>query len=76
MFEDFFQDFFGQGIGQSFGLGKIKLQMVSTSPAGIVKITDMAQVELPIGSYGNNPRAEYSHCHVEDLVGSKTLLPK
>ena len=46
MFEDFFQDFFGQGIGQSFGLGKIKLQVVSTSPAGIVKITDMTKVEL------------------------------
>jgi transitional endoplasmic reticulum ATPase len=46
MFKDFFQDFFGQGLGQSFGLGEIKLQVVSTSPAGIVKITDMTQVEL------------------------------
>ena len=30
MFEDFFQDFFGP----SFGLGEIKMQVVSTSPAG------------------------------------------
>ena len=43
MFDDFFQDFFGQGLGPSFGLGEIKLQVVSTSPAGIVKITDMTQ---------------------------------
>jgi len=46
MFEDFFQDFFGQGFGPSFGLGEIKLQVVSTSPSGIVKITDLTQVEL------------------------------
>ncbi len=42
MFENIFHDFFGG----SFGLGEIKLQVVSTSPAGIVKITDLTEMEL------------------------------
>lgn len=42
MFEDMLQDF----LGPSFGLGEIKMQVVSTSPSGIVKITDMTEIEL------------------------------
>ncbi len=64
MFEDFFQDFFGQGVEQSFGLGEIKLQVVSTSPSGIVKITDTTQVELLPEAAEITPRTEHSHCHV------------
>ncbi|AAM05219.1 TPA: CDC48 family AAA ATPase [Methanosarcina acetivorans] len=76
MFEDFFQDFFGQGFGPSFGLGEIKLQVVSTAPAGIVKITDMTQVELlpeamEIISEQNIPTVMY-----EDLGGLKDAISK
>lgn len=46
MFEDFFQDFLGPPFNPSFGLGEIKMQVVSTSPARIVKITDMTELEL------------------------------
>jgi transitional endoplasmic reticulum ATPase len=42
MFEHVFHDFFGG----SFGLGEIKLHVASTTPAGIVKITDITEVEL------------------------------
>jgi len=76
MFEDFFQDFFGQGFGPSFGLGEIKLQVVSTAPAGIVKITDMTQVELlpeamEIISEQSIPTVMY-----EDLGGLKDAISK
>ena len=53
MFEHVFQDFFGS----SFGLGEIKLHVVSTAPAGIVKITDITEVELL-------PEAEIGRAHV------------
>lgn len=76
MFEDFFQDFFGQGFGSSFGLGEIKLQVVSTSPAGIVKITDRTEVELlpeatEVISEQNIPIVMY-----EDLGGLKEAIGK
>ena len=73
---DFFQDFFGQGLGQSFGLGEIKLQVVSTSPAGIVKITDMTQVELLPEAMEITPEQNIPTVMYEAWVGSKTLLPK
>jgi transitional endoplasmic reticulum ATPase len=41
MFEQIFE-----GMFPSFGLGEIKLQVVSTTPPGIVKITDMTEMEL------------------------------
>jgi len=76
MFEDFFQDFFGQGFGPSFGLGEIKLQVVSISPSGIVKITDLTQVELlpeatEVTSEQNIPSVMY-----EDLGGVKEAIGK
>ncbi len=43
MFEHMFEDFFGT---PSFGLGEIKLQVVSTAPSGIVKITEITEIEL------------------------------
>ncbi len=39
IFEEFFR-------GPSFGLGEIKLQVISTSPGGIVKITPETELEL------------------------------
>ncbi|MCE8426436.1 MAG: CDC48 family AAA ATPase [Candidatus Methanoperedens sp.] len=41
MFEQIFE-----GMFPSFGLGEIKLQVVATLPAGIVKITDITEMEL------------------------------
>ncbi len=41
MFEHIFQ-----GMFPSFGLGEIKLQVVYTLPSGIVKITDVTEMEL------------------------------
>lgn len=76
MFEDFFQDFFGQGIGQSFGLGKIKLQVVSTSPAGIVKITDMTKVELLPEAREITPEQNIPTVMYEDLGGLKDAITK
>jgi len=70
MFEQLFPDFFGG----SFGLGEIKLQVVSTSPAGIVKITDMTEVELlpeAVALEQAIPEVVY-----EDLGGIKPAITK
>jgi transitional endoplasmic reticulum ATPase len=76
MFEDFFQDFFGQGFGQSFGLGEIKLQVVSTAPSGIVKITDMTQVELLPEATEITPEQNIPTVMYEDLGGLKDAIGK
>lgn len=76
MFEDFFQDFFGQGAGQSFGLGEIKLQVVNTSPSGIVKITDLTQVELLPESTEITPEQNIPTVMYEDLGGLKDAISK
>jgi transitional endoplasmic reticulum ATPase len=76
MFEDFFQDFFGQGFGPSFGLGEIKLQVVSTSPSGIVKITDLTQVELLPEATEITPEQVIPTVMYEDLGGLKDAITK
>ena len=76
MFEDFFQDFFGQGMGQSFGLGEIKLQVVNTSPSGIVKITDLTQVELLPEATEVTPEQNIPTVMYEDLGGLKDAITK
>jgi len=43
MFEEIFRGFLG---AQAFGLGEIKLRVVTTSPSGIVKITEGTEIEL------------------------------
>ncbi|MFP4136403.1 MAG: CDC48 family AAA ATPase [Candidatus Acetothermia bacterium] len=43
MTESFFQDFLDSS---SFGLGEIRLQVLSTNPGGVVKVTDRTQIEL------------------------------
>lgn len=70
MFEQAFQGFFGG----SFGLGEIKLQIVSTVPAGIVKITDVTELELLPEAVA--PIEELSDVMYEDLGGIKTALSK
>jgi transitional endoplasmic reticulum ATPase len=76
IFEDFFQDFFGQNMEQSFGLGEIKLQVVSTSPSGIVKITDMTQVELLPEATEITPEQNIPTVMYEDLGGLKDSIGK
>jgi transitional endoplasmic reticulum ATPase len=76
MFEDFFQDFFGQGFGPSFGLGEIKLQVVSTSPSGVVKITDLTQVELLPEATEVIPEQNIPTVMYEDLGGLKDAITK
>lgn len=72
MFEDFFQDFFGP----SFGLGEIKMQVVSTSPAGIVKITDITEVELLPEAVELPPEQAIPIVMYEDLGGIKPAISK
>ncbi|HEY9205374.1 MAG TPA: CDC48 family AAA ATPase [Candidatus Methanoperedens sp.] len=70
MFEHVFEGFFGG----SFGLGEIKLQVVSTSPAGIVKITDITEMELmpeAVAMEQEIPEVMY-----EDLGGIKPAITK
>jgi transitional endoplasmic reticulum ATPase len=76
MFEDFFQDFFGQDFGSSFGFGEIKLQVVSTSPSGIVKLTDLTQVELLPEVTEVTPEQNISIVIYEDLGGLKDAVTK
>lgn len=76
MFDDFFQDFFGQGFGPSFGLGEIKLQVVSTSPSGIVKITDMTEIELLPEAVEIPPEQTIPTVMYEDLGGLKDAITK
>ena len=76
MFDDFFQDFFGQGFGPSFGLGEIKLQVVSTSPSGIVKITDMTEIELLPEAVEIAPEQNIPTVMYEDLGGLKDAITK
>ncbi len=69
MFEQIFQ-----GMFPSFGLGEIKLQVVSTTPAGFVKITDMTEVELlpeAVALEQEIPEVMY-----EDLGGIKPAITK
>src|SRR3989337_910005 len=67
MFEQIFQ-----GMFPSFGLGEIKLQVVSTTPQGIVKITDITELELlpeAVALEQEIPEVMY-----EDIGGHKPAL--
>ncbi|MCX9014545.1 MAG: CDC48 family AAA ATPase [Candidatus Methanoperedens sp.] len=70
MLEQVFQGFFGG----SFGLGEIKLQVVSTVPAGIVKITDVTEIELLPEAVA--PAQEIPEVMYEDLGGIKPAITK
>ena len=72
MFEDFFQDFFGP----SFGLGEIKMQVVSTSPDKIVKITEMTEVELLPEAVELPSEQAIPSVMYEDLGGIKSAISK
>jgi transitional endoplasmic reticulum ATPase len=69
MFEQIFH-----GMFPSFGLGEIKLQVVTTTPPGIVKITDITELELlseAIALEQEIPEVMY-----EDLGGIKPAITK
>jgi len=70
MFEQVFPEFFGG----SFGLGEIKLHVYSTSPGGIVKITDVTEMDL-LPEAVDLP-AELPEVMYEDLGGIKPALSK
>ncbi len=70
MFESVFHGFLG---ASSFGLGEIKLQVVSTIPSGIVKITDMTDVELMPEAFTEEEIPEVMY---EDLGGIKSAIIK
>jgi len=76
MFEDFFQDFFGPSFGPSFGLGEIKMQVISTSPAGIVKITEMTELELLPEAVELPPEQSIPTVMYEDLGGIRDAISK
>ncbi len=69
MFEHMFE-----GMFPSFGLGEIKLQVVSTMPAGIIKITDITEMELlpeAVALEQEIPEVMY-----EDLGGIKPAITR
>ncbi|MBN2488515.1 MAG: CDC48 family AAA ATPase [Methanosarcinaceae archaeon] len=72
MFEEIFQDFFGA----AFGLGEIKMQVISTSPSGIVKITDLTEVELMPEAVELPPEQTIPTVMYEDLGGIKPAISK
>jgi len=63
-----------EGMFPSFGLGEIKLQVVSTAPQGIVKITDMTEMEL-LPEAAEMER-EIPEVMYEDLGGIKPAIIK
>ena len=71
MLEDMFHAFFG---GPSFGLGEVKLQVASTSPSGIVLISDMTEMELLPEAVA--PEQEMPDVVYEDLGGIKPAITK
>jgi transitional endoplasmic reticulum ATPase len=72
MFEEIFRGFLG---AQAFGLGEIKLRVVSSSPAGIVKITEGTEIELLPQAVEVAERPVPSVVY-EDIGGIKQVITK
>ncbi|MBN1324015.1 MAG: CDC48 family AAA ATPase [Methanotrichaceae archaeon] len=72
MFEEIFRGFIG---AQAFGLGEIKLRVISTTPGGIVKITEATEVELLPQAVEISERSVPSVCY-EDVGGIKQAIGK
>jgi len=72
MFEEIFRGFLG---AQAFGLGEIKLRVVSTSPAGIVKITEATEIEL-LPQAVETPERSVPSVVYEDVGGLKPVITK
>jgi transitional endoplasmic reticulum ATPase len=72
MFEEIFRGFLG---AQAFGLGEIKLRVISTSPAGIVKITEGTEIEL-LPQAVETPERTVPSVVYEDIGGLKPVIVK
>lgn len=72
MFEEIFRGFLG---AQAFGLGEIKLRVVSTSPGGIVKITEGTDIEL-LPQAVETPERSVPSVVYEDVGGLKPVITK
>ena len=72
MFEEIFRGFLG---AQAFGLGEIKLRVISTSPGGIVKITEGTDIELLPQAVETQERTVPSVVY-EDVGGLKPVITK
>ncbi|KGK98777.1 ATPase AAA [Methanococcoides methylutens] len=72
MLEDMFSDIFDL----SFGLGEIKMQVVSTSPKGIVKITEITELQLLPEAVELPPEQSIPTVMYEDLGGIKPAISK
>ena len=72
MFEEIFRGFLG---AQAFGLGEIKLRVVSTSPGGIVKISEGTDIELLPQAVETQERTVPSVVY-EDVGGLKPVITK
>ncbi|MEM2924193.1 MAG: CDC48 family AAA ATPase [Methanocellales archaeon] len=72
LFEEFFHDFFE---APAFGLGEIKLIVVSTNPGGIVKITENTEIEL-LPEAVEIPKREIPEVTYDDVGGLKHVIQK
>ncbi|NYT19496.1 MAG: AAA family ATPase, partial [Methanosarcinales archaeon] len=72
MLEDMFSDLFDY----SFGLGEIKMQVISTNPKGIVKITDVTELQLLPEAVELPPEQSIPTVMYEDLGGIKPAISK
>ena len=72
MFEEIFRGFLG---AQAFGLGEIKLRVISTSPSGIVKIGEGTEIEL-LPQAVETPERSVPSVVYEDVGGLKPVITK
>lgn len=72
MFEEFFRDFFSN---PSFGLGEVKLAVASTIPSGIVKITEVTEIQL-LPEATEISKEEVPEVTYEDLGGIRDAIQK
>jgi transitional endoplasmic reticulum ATPase len=72
MFEEFFRDFFSN---PSLGLGEVKLAVASTVPGGVVKITEVTEIQL-MPEATEISRVEVPEVTYEDLGGIRDAISK
>lgn len=72
MFEEFFRDFFSN---PSFGLGEVKLAVASTIPSGVVKITEVTEIQL-LPEATEVSKEEVPEVTYEDLGGIRDAIQK
>ncbi len=73
MSESFFQDFLDSS---SFGLGEIRLQVLNTSPGGVVKVTNRTEIELKPEYEEVQEGEQYVGVTYEDIGGLDDVLQR